>query len=163
MKMPEKCPDCGVPVGGREECQKLFDEVIAREFSSPAYFGVHRITVDCYALQHPDRYCASFKSFAVHLSGLCCAMEHRNDPAMLRAIHIGLDGRHARSRPAFVERRGEVTIESIHAASDVVAHREAVYRWAISVWQAWSEYHDLARTLLAEMVLAAKSSIGKRR
>ena len=159
--MAEKCPDCGADVGGREDCQKLFDEVIAREFSNPAYFGVHRTTVDCYALQHPDRCCASFKSFAAHLSGLCATMEHGNDPAMMRAIHIGLDGRHDRPRPPFVEQRGEVTIESIHATSDVVAHREAVHAWAISVWQAWSKYHDLARTLLSEMVESAKSSTQK--
>ena|SRR5262244_2043292 len=106
MKMPEKCPDCGAPVGGREECQKLFDEVIAREFSSPAYFGVHRITVDCYALQPPDRYCASFKSFAAHLSGLCCAARWNTatirpcrarytldsmDDTLARALHLWND------------------------------------------------------------------------
>ena len=157
--MPEKCPDCGALVGGREECQKLFDEVIAREFSNPTYFGVHRTTVDCYALQHPERYCASFKSFAAHLTGLCCAMEYGKDPAMMRAIHIGLDGPRARQRPAFIRDRGQTTIESVYQAADAAAHRVAVQAWAASTWKAWSQYHQLARTLLIEMVGSARKRV----
>jgi len=155
--MTETCPDCGAPVGGREECQKLFDAVLARQFSEALYFNVHRTTVDCYSLQHPERYCASFKSFAAHLTGLCCAMEFNREPNMMRAIHTGLDGPDQRTRPPFVEQRGEITIESVHGASDLVSHREAVQSWANSVWKAWSRYHDLARTLLAEMVESSKA------
>lgn len=84
-----ECPDCGVRVGSRERCQELFEEVIAREFSDAVLFGVHRMTMDCYCLQH-ERYCKSFKSFAAHLAGLCCAMEFNSDPAVMRAIRIAL-------------------------------------------------------------------------
>ena len=153
----EKCPDCGAPVGGREECQKLFDEVIGREFSSPALFGLHRTTVDCYCLQHPERYCASFKSFAAHLTGLYCAIEHGKDPAVMHAIHIGLDGRHDRTRPSFVEDRGEITIQCVYDSADAAGHRNAVEAWAVCVWRAWSQYHDLARELLREMVASAQA------
>ncbi|HEY6349824.1 MAG TPA: DUF5946 family protein [Candidatus Angelobacter sp.] len=155
--MGEKCPDCGAPVGGREECQKLFDEVLARHFSDALYFSVHRTAVDCYSLQHPERYCASFKSFAAHLTGLCCAMEFNREPDMMRAVHTGLDGSDRRTRPSFVEPRGEITIEAVHGASELISHREAVQAWANSVWKAWRQYHDLARTLLAEMVESARS------
>ncbi|HLJ28269.1 MAG TPA: DUF5946 family protein [Candidatus Angelobacter sp.] len=87
--MAERCPECGAPVGGADGCQKLFDEVLARELSDPLYFSANRTTMDCYALQHPHRYCASFKSFAAHLAGLCCAMEYRRDPAMMRRHPLG--------------------------------------------------------------------------
>jgi len=100
MPLSGKCPECGAPVGGGEKCRKLFDEVLAREFSNLLYFGVHRTTVDCYALQHPEGYCASFKSFAAHLTGLCCAVEFDKDPKMMRAIHIGLNWRLGRNAPA---------------------------------------------------------------
>jgi hypothetical protein len=33
------------------------DEVLALHFGNAAYFGVHRLFVDTYCLQHPDRYC----------------------------------------------------------------------------------------------------------
>ena len=154
--MADKCPDCGAPVGGREECQKLFDEVMAREFSSPALFSVHRTTVDCYALQHPERYCASFKSFAAHLTDLYCTIEHGNNPAMLRAVHVGLNGRHDRARPPFVEDRGEITIQSVYDSADAVSHRKAVEVWARCVWRAWPQYHDFARELLREMMASAQ-------
>ena len=154
--MDERCPSCGAPVGGREKCQGLFDEVLAREFSSALYFGVHRTTVDCYCLQHPEEGCASFKSFAAHLTGLCCAMEFDKDPTMMRAIHTGLNGRREETRPPFVERRGAITIDSVHRASDPESHRKAVGAWAASVWEAWSQYHELARTLLQEMLVATR-------
>lgn len=154
--MPEKCPDCGAPVDGRQECQRLFDEVLAREFGNALYFGVHRTTVDCYCLQHPEEGCASFKSFAAHLTGLCCAMEFGRDPKMMRAIHMGMNGRREETRPPFVQHRGAVTVASVHRASDPARHRKAVEAWAVSVWEAWSQYHALARTLLKEMVVASE-------
>ena len=91
--------------------KRQYDEVLAREFSDPLYFGGHRTTVDCYALQHPEGYCASFKSFAAHLTGLCCAVEFGKD----RAIHVGLNGRRDETRPRFVDQRGAITIEAIHS------------------------------------------------
>jgi hypothetical protein len=53
------CDGCGLEVaGGTAGCQAIADELWAREFSNVAYFGVHRMSVDVYSLQHPDRYCA---------------------------------------------------------------------------------------------------------
>ena len=149
--MVEQCPDCGAPVGGREQCRTLFDEVLAREFGNVLYFGAHRTTVDCYALQHPEGYCVSFKSFAAHLTGLCCAIEFAKDPAMLRGIHAGLDGERTDVRPPFIEKRGALTIEYIHRQRDPASHRRAVEAWAKCVWEAWSQYHNFARSLLREM------------
>jgi hypothetical protein len=144
-------------VGGREACQKLFDEVIALQFSDPTYSSANRTAVDCYCLQHPVAYCASFKSFAAHLTGLCCAMTHDADPEMMRAVHMGLDTRQDRSRPPFVERRGELTIDSVHRTADAAGHHAAVRAWANSLWDAWAEYHELAEQLLREAVEAVRS------
>ncbi|MEJ7785608.1 MAG: DUF5946 family protein [Solirubrobacteraceae bacterium] len=32
---------------------KRFGEILAREFGDPAFFAVHQVTVDTYAVQHP--------------------------------------------------------------------------------------------------------------
>ena len=61
------------------DCQEMFDHLLARSFSDLTYGRFHRIFVDLYSLQHPDKYCASAKSFAAHLTGLCCVMEHSCD------------------------------------------------------------------------------------
>src|SRR5215210_8669248 len=73
---PDVCEDCGAAAaGGRAGCLKLFEEVIAREFSDYRYGKVHRLTVDAYSLQHPERYMRSGKSFAAHLTGIYAALE----------------------------------------------------------------------------------------
>jgi len=50
--------------------------VLAREYSEPAYFGVHQLTVDTYAVQHPgvaER--RSIQSVALHLITLSLMVE----------------------------------------------------------------------------------------
>jgi hypothetical protein len=53
----DRCSGCGLVVeGGTGGCQKIADEMWGREFGDVTYFRVHRMTVDTYCLQHPDRY-----------------------------------------------------------------------------------------------------------
>lgn len=67
---PEPCSGCGLVVpGGAAGCRALFEELLARDFTNSAYFRVHRMMVDVYSLQHPER--ASAKSLAAHLTNLC--------------------------------------------------------------------------------------------
>jgi hypothetical protein len=65
-------PDCARGNGGLPGDHGL----LARDFTDAAYFRVHRMIVDTYCLQHPDRYCVSAKSLAAHLTGLCWLIEH---------------------------------------------------------------------------------------
>ncbi len=47
------CPECGAV---DNLCQSRFDELMALEFSDPAYFGtVHNLTVATFMLQHSSR------------------------------------------------------------------------------------------------------------
>ena len=60
-----ECPGCGLAlparpdapkhpyVGASAECWAVYGEVLAREYEDPAYFRVHQLTVDAYAVQHP--------------------------------------------------------------------------------------------------------------
>src|SRR5207247_3285351 len=69
----EPCPECGAPVGGRDACQKLFDDLGLRAFEDSYYAAMRRLTVDCYACQH-DRYILSGRSLAARLTGLPVAI-----------------------------------------------------------------------------------------
>jgi hypothetical protein len=81
------CSGCGLMVpGGEPGCQALFAELLARSFSDLAYGRFHRILVDTYSLQHPERYCASARSPAAHLGGLCCGLEHGGHPATCEGL-----------------------------------------------------------------------------
>ena len=89
----QECPHCGArAVGGEEGCNKLFQEVVGREFSQPELFRVHRLTVDAYSLQHPDQYMKSAKSAVAHLTGMCWTMEGEDDPSVSVALSRFLDG-----------------------------------------------------------------------
>jgi hypothetical protein len=149
---PDVCEDCGAFVeGGRGGCLKLFEEVIAREFSDYRYGRVHRLTVDAYSLQHPDKYMRSGKSFAAHLTGMCAAVEHEDAPALNQAVQKWLSTNPHVEKPARLpERRGDLNITYIHGAGDADEHVKRVREWARDAWGAWAEHHELARRLIDE-------------
>ena len=157
MSLPENnssdvCEDCGAVVaGGRDGCLKLFEEVIAREFSDYRYGRTHRLTVDAYSLQHPDKYMRSGKSFAAHLTGMCAALEHEDASPLNQAIQKWLSTNPQIDKPAHLpERRGDLTITYIYSAPDADGHVTRVGEWARDIWAAWAEHHALARRLISE-------------
>ncbi len=152
MSTPDVCEDCGAAVaGGRAGCLKLFEEIIAREFSDYRYGRTHRLTVDAYSLQHPDKYMRSGKSFAAHLTGMCAALEQEDAAALNQTIQKWLSTNPQIDKPAHLpERRGDLTITYISSASDADEHVNRVKEWARDVWVAWREHHDLARRLINE-------------
>ena len=146
------CIDCGAVVAeGKAGCLKLFEEVIAREFSDYRYGKVHRLTVDAYSLQHPDRYMRSGKSFAAHLTGIYAALEAEDAAAVNQTVRKWLNTNPKIEKPARLpEQRGRLTIAFIHSATDADDYGERVRDWAREVWRAWSEYHTLAKQLIDE-------------
>ena len=142
------CPECGAPVlGGRDACQRLFDEVLAREFGDYRYARVHRLTVDVYSLQHPAEYMRSAKSYAAHLTGMYVAIEEDVMAETNRAVQQWLNGPRRLPRPgdAAPRQRGVLTIIHVHGAGDPEDHVRRVREWALSTWEAWRDYHQVAR------------------
>lgn len=154
------CEVCGAVVAeGMAGCVKLFEEVLAREFSDYQYGRIHRLTVDTYSLQHPEEYMRSGKSFAAHLTGMCAALEYEETSAINQAVQKWLSTNPKIEKPANLpEHRGKLTITYIHSASDGEEHIRQVREWAQDVWESWSKHHDLARGLIIE----AKAGTNKR-
>ena len=147
------CPECGAPVaGGRAGCQRLFDEVLAREFGDYRYAREHRLMVDAYSLQHPGEYMRSAKSYAAHLTGVCAALERGGTAEVNRAVQTWLNGPQTLERPDHPapRQRGALTIVHVHGAGEPQEHVRRVREWAQSAWEAWRSHHHLARQWIEE-------------
>ncbi len=73
------CSRCGATApDGQADCRQLFEEVLALEYSDPAYGAVHLLTVDAHALQHSEDH--GPRSNAFHLLRLYVLLERGGDP-----------------------------------------------------------------------------------
>ncbi len=152
-KPDTNCPDCGVAVnGGRAGCQKLFDELLARQFGDYRYFREHRLTVDAYSLQHPAEYMRSARSYAAHLTGIHAALENNDTAATNRAVQQWLSRTKSLTRPGHPPplQRGTLTIAHVHEARDPDDHVRRVREWAKSTMEAWRHFHNLAKQWIVE-------------
>jgi hypothetical protein len=149
-----RCPECGAAVAaGRAGCQALYDAFAAQAYGDLAYASLHDLAFDTYCMQHPDTYCRSAKSYAAHLTRLCCGLEHGSAAGVYAAIQIWLNGSVALEKPAVPPQRGAITIVDVAAAHTNQVHRRLVQSWAENVWAAYAHQHELARA----WVLAAIS------
>ena len=153
--LDDVCEDCGAVVSeGKAGCQRMFEEVLVKDYSDYWYAKTHRLMVDTYSLQHPDSYMRSGKSFAAHLTGMCAALEYEDSLAVNQAVQKWLNGARRIDKPAQLpEHRGDLTIMYIHNAANAEEQTERVREWAHSVWSAWSEYHALARQWISEATI----------
>ncbi len=163
----ERCTGCGAEVeDGTTGCQAIMEEFLARDFSDPTYFSVHRMVVDTYALQHPDRYCVSAKSLAAHLTGLCWLIEHAGSKALgsesLRRWLNGTPRILRTEKPAIPESRGAVTILDVRGAPDAASYAQSVECWARSTWDAYAPLHRLAREWIQQALSRRNSPPRKR-
>ena len=141
------CTGCGARVpGGTQGCWKLLHQVLALEYSDPAFGAVNLLAVDAHALQHPEDH--GVKNNAFHLIRLCWLLEHGGDPAIgqgPRWLQAQFDGTPELPILEPPVDRGQVTIADVHGAASADEHAARVYRWARSVWQAWSAHHEWAQ------------------
>jgi hypothetical protein len=116
--------------------------VLAREYQSPVLMRrSHRLTVDTWAVQHPDHHPP--KSLATHLLALCLALEHDYPfPAIASVMNRFVESNE--QFPAFdpPPHRGRLTVLDVRDASDEQEHADRVRRWAEEVWDAWARHDD---------------------
>jgi len=158
-----RCPGCGAEFPDRQgpvhrymesspACWAAYGEVLAREYSDQAYFQVHRLSVDAYAVQHPGKPSPqTIQSVAVHLIRLCLLLER--DLSMERANAAMLKASEQEAKfvwltpPASL---GAVTVAEVWKTEALEAHMATVRRWAQSAWEAWSPHHGTIKKWLPE-------------
>lgn len=154
----EDCPSCGAPaVGGLLGCDAKFSDLIGREFSVPALFRAHRLTVDAYCLQHPERYMISTKSAAAHLAGICWSLEIGESLHLPYPLKRFVDGPRVFARvpvPA-KQHRGAINVTHLMAISDSDEYVAMARQWARSAWLAWPSGWAQARAWVREAQNAA--------
>jgi hypothetical protein len=159
--MRTRCPGCGVELKHVEgpvhrylessaACWALYGEVLAREYSDPAYMRVHRLTVDAYAVQHPGQPSPqTIQSAALHLMSLCLVLEESASFEAATAAMQAAAGRKGMYRwldpPAD---RGAIDVARVHAAATAGEHADIVRALANSAWEAWSVHHAEIRAWL---------------
>jgi hypothetical protein len=140
------CPECGAPgVGGQAGCQALHDQLGLLAYANLPIAALNTLAFDAYCMQHIEPYCHSAKSYAAHLTRLCCAMERGGDPIVYAAIQRWLNGAIALDRPAVLALRGDITIASLLRASTPEGLARMMREWAANVWAAYAVQHELAR------------------
>lgn len=132
-------------------CWAAYGEVLAREYSDPTFFEIHRLTVDAYAVQHPgskDR--QSIQSVGVHLIRLCLFLEH--ELRAEKANDAMLDAGNKKHLFFWLEppaSLGSITASDVAAAETVDEHKSIVREWAQTSWKAWSPHHNTIRSWLS--------------
>ena len=145
-------------LGASAACWALFGELLAREFGDPAYFRVHQLTVDTYAVQHPgEPERRSTQSVGLHLMTLCIFLERGADAATGPKLHQRIMAKppefHWLEPPLS---QGDVTVGDVLAARSPDEHAERVRAWAQAVWDAWAPHHEVVRGWVEESLNGAK-------
>jgi hypothetical protein len=140
------CPECGALVpGGRAGCQSLYDALAAPGSGALGLSARRDLAFDAYCMQHPDTYCRSAKSYAAHLTRLCCGLEYGGDPQLYRAIQHWLNGVVPLEKPQVLAERGRMTVADLQTAANPQEMEQLAQAWAEDVWKAYTPQHEIAR------------------
>ncbi|NQU47906.1 MAG: hypothetical protein HQ519_04610 [Planctomycetes bacterium] len=128
-------------------CWKIYGDVLAREYEDPAFWPLHRLTVDSYALQHPGQSSSqTIQSNRLHLMSLCLFLERGADQIFVsRMIKLWAQDQGDYEWLAPPSSLGDFTVADVVGASSATNHLARVRQWSSSVWAAWSDYHPIVR------------------
>lgn len=157
------CPGCGVHLpafdgpthaylGASAACWAKFGELCSREYEDRAYAGVHQLSVDAYAVQHPgEPERRTIQSVAVHLMTLSLFLEQGTDPAAGPRLHkrmVRHRFRWLKPPPATAYRLTVLDAVAVNSADE---HQASVRAWATDVWAAWEVHHGTIRNWIGEL------------
>lgn len=152
------CTECGARVPDEfSSCDELFMSILTplglRWAESPDIAILHRLLVDTFGMQHPKRSCESAKSYAAHLTGLCCGVGYNGALSVQAALQRWLNGPAEAigiTRPTEPDRRGTLTIRYVYDAANETEFAARLHEWAREVWDAYSSQHEIARNWVKE-------------
>ena len=165
-----RCTECGAQVPEEfSSCDELFMSILVPLYidhqESADLAALARLIVDTFAMQHPERGCRSAKSYAAHLTGLCCGLEYNGAESVYAALQRWLNGPVEAigiARPTEPDCRGALTIRYVH---DALTEAELIARtreWAEDVWEAYSSQHEIAREWIRKTI-GAESRAARRK
>ena len=117
-------------------CWKVFNDVLAKEYSDRDYWKVHRMTVDAYAAQHASgKDPRQTQSVVVHLLALYLTIEKKVEEAKVRKTMEFIIARHEDSFPVLdkPELNGILNVSDVVKAKDANEHQRIVNEWARQV------------------------------
>jgi hypothetical protein len=112
---------------------------------------MHNMLVDVYAVQHPEEYGVSAKSYIRHLYALGVLLEFPGDMRLYWATPQSGRAVPAPPKPPLLTSRGTLTVAHALAAADDDAYQRLMREWAADVWLAYAPQHDLYRGYLTAM------------
>lgn len=134
-------------IGASAGCWAIRGEIAAREYGEFRSMPVLQLSVDTYAVQHPGvpgR--REIQSVAVHLMGLCLALERGAGPHHI--VRVLRQAKTIVPRGSWLEPpvpNGRLTVLEVRGAADPAEHARRVATWAQSVWDAWAPHHETVR------------------
>jgi hypothetical protein len=147
----DACPGCGFS-GGRTACQDLFNDIAlrVRALAWTDSMKTWRLMHDVYDIQHEEDFCGRYKGLAMHLGGVCWALEHDGSERGYRALQKLVErdpwkGLPYPPAPGIPSSRGSLTVAMLRDANDPWSLINGVDRWARSVWVAYAGLQPLAR------------------
>jgi hypothetical protein len=146
------CTECGAEVPDAfTSCDELFMSILTplgmSEVEEKSVLS--RLLVDTFAMQHPERSCRSVKSYAAHLTGLCCGVEYNGAKSVYAALQRWLNSPVETigiTRSTEPDQRGALTIRYIYDAKDDDETAARLHEWARDVWAAYASQHETARS-----------------
>jgi len=151
------CPGCGSRLPASDgpvhaymtstpACWAAFNEVLAREYSTPGLMAIHRLSVDAWAVQHPgDGSRRAIQSVGLHLSRLMVQLEDGLSGEAANAAMLAFAARKSELPELPPRPRYTMTVADVVDAVEIDSHREAVQRWAESAWRDWADQHAFIR------------------
>ena len=133
-------------------CWAAYGEILARQYSNPAYASALQLTVDAYAAQHPGHSSPqSIQSVGRHLISLCLTLEKHASAD--RVIAVLQNSERLRRCLVWLEPpwpRGEITVANLIGITDPARHVEMARVWAGQVWDAWWPHHTAIHAWISE-------------
>ena len=157
-----RCAACGAalrddPAG----CLGLYHELSLHTLSDRDPTFPHQLAVDAYAAQHAGA-AAKPITTAFALIGLYLVNARGFTGRQAQRAHMFL-GRRRQPWPRFwpPARVGDVTVADVLAAHEA-DRKEALQRWAASVWDAWRDQHEQVAALIRDRFDQGRSRRGAR-
>jgi Family of unknown function (DUF5946) len=148
LKLPELDAPTPADVGASPACWALYGRLLVCQYSQALHPRLHRLTVDTYAVQHPDvRNHRSFSSLEPHLIALCLLLERGASPRRTNELLAQiLERPPSCCRLEAPTPNGTFTVLDVVAARNPDEHDRLVEQWATSVWDAWKPHHAIVRS-----------------